>query len=77
MPLLGAISVKVECGEKQDTLQLLVVDGEGPNILGRNWITALKAFKVDFGQIDSLVGSNQLQVCLKNIPVCSIMKLVH
>ena len=27
-------------------------------------LTAFKAFKVDFGQIDNLVGSNQLQVLL-------------
>ena len=33
--------------------------------MGRNWITAFKAFKVDFGQIDNLVGSNQLQVLLE------------
>ena len=45
VPLLGATSVNVECGEKQDMLQVLVVKGEGPKILGRDWITAFKAFK--------------------------------
>ena len=30
VPLLGATSVNVECGEKQDVLQVLVVEGEGP-----------------------------------------------
>ena len=52
----------MEYGEKQDMLKVLVVEGEGPNILGRDWITA---FKVDFDQIDNLVGSNQLQVLLE------------
>ena len=33
--------------------------------MGRDWITVFKAFKVDFGQIDNLVGSNQLQVLLE------------
>ena len=36
-----------------------MVEGEGPNILGRDWITE---FKANFGQIDSLVGSSQLHV---------------
>ena len=65
VPLLGTTSVNVECGEKQDVLLVLVVEGEGSNILGRDLITAFKAFKVDFGQIDNLVGSNQLQVLLE------------
>ena len=52
-------------GEKQDVLQLLVVKGEERNILGRDWITAFKAFKVDLCQIVNLVGSNQLQVLLQ------------
>ena len=34
VPLLGATSVIMECGEKQDVLQVLVVEGDGPNILG-------------------------------------------
>ena len=45
VPLLGATSVNVECGEKQDMLQVLVVKGEEPKIWGRDWITAFKAFK--------------------------------
>ena len=40
MPLLVATSVNLECGEKQDVLQVLVVEGEGPTGLGRDWITA-------------------------------------
>ena len=65
VPLLGITSVNMECGEKQDVLQILVVVGEGPNILSRDSITAFKAFRVDFGQIDNLVASNQLQVLLE------------
>ena len=77
MPLLGATSVNVERGEKQAVLQVLVVEGEGPNILSRDWITALKAFKLDFGQIDNLVGSNQLQVLLEKHSSVFNNELVH
>ena len=62
VPLLGATSVNVECGEKQDVTSTC---GRGTKHFGRDWITAFKAFKVDFGLIDNLVGSNQLQVSLE------------
>ena len=42
-----------------------MVEGEGPNILGRDWISAFKTFQEDLGQIDNLVGSNQLLVLLE------------
>ena len=37
VPLPVSTTVNVECNEKQDVLQVLVVEGEGPNIQSRLW----------------------------------------
>ena len=46
-------------------LQVLVVEGEGPNLFDKDWISAVKVFLEDFGQIDYLVSSSQFQVLLE------------
>ena len=40
--VLGQLPVVVTHGEKQYELYVLVVDGEGPDLLGRDWMDVLK-----------------------------------
>ena len=42
IPVLGTVDVIVEYSGQTATLPLLVVKGEGPSLLGRNWLGALK-----------------------------------
>ena len=42
IPVLGTVDVVVKYGVQIATLPLLVVKGEGPNLLGRNWLGVLK-----------------------------------
>ena len=53
--LLGTAPVLVKHGEKQEELMVYVVDGEGPNIMGRDW---LNHFKVSLQGIYNLVGTH-------------------
>lgn len=39
---MGSISVKVKCNGSTHILSLLVVKGDGPALLGRDWIQQLK-----------------------------------
>ena len=36
---LGWTPALVKCGEKEETVPIHVVEGDGPNLLGRDWIT--------------------------------------
>lgn len=40
--MLGTVDVVVKYGDQTAILPLLVVKGEGPSLLGRNWLAALK-----------------------------------
>ena len=40
--VLGTISANVQFKTQQETLPLLVVDGDGPNLLGRDWLHKIK-----------------------------------
>ena len=42
IPVLGCVDVNVKCGNQVATLPLVVVKGEGPSLLGRNWLSQLK-----------------------------------
>ena len=39
---MGTADVRVKYGDQVLTLPLLVVEGEGPSLLGRNWLCELK-----------------------------------
>ena len=39
---LGRTRTVVRCGGKEETLEVHVVEGDGPNLLGRDWIATLK-----------------------------------
>ena len=54
----GEILVKVQSGRQSHTLPLLVVPGQGPSLLGRNWLLKLQ---LDWKNIFSLRSSNNLQ----------------
>ena len=40
--VLGTISANVQFKTQQETLPLLVVDGDGPSLLGRDWLHKIK-----------------------------------
>ena len=42
IPVVGTVDVVVTHGNQEATLPLLVVKGEGPSLLGRNWLGVLK-----------------------------------
>ena len=51
----GELSVKVQSGSQVHTLPLLVVPGQGPSLLGRNWLLKLQ---LDWKNIFSLRSSS-------------------
>ena len=72
--VLGQVPVKVRYGQTDYQLTVLVVEGEGPNLMGRNW---LRELKVTLEGIHSIAESSSLSDIL-NIPVFSLMSLaVH
>ncbi len=48
MPVVGEMTVEVRYGMQIQQLPLVVVAGEGPSLLGRNW---LRVVKLDWCQI--------------------------
>ena len=42
IPVLGTVDVRVKYGGQEVTLPLLIVKGEGPSLLGRNWLEEIK-----------------------------------
>jgi hypothetical protein len=48
MEVVGTLNVKVHYGEQKEKLKLVVVTGNGPNLLGRNW---LKYIRLDWNNI--------------------------
>ena len=42
IPVLGCVDVHVKHSNQEATLPLIVVKGEGPSLLGRNWLSQLK-----------------------------------
>ena len=59
--VLGSISVSVQHNEKQKQLSLLVVSGNGPSLLGRDWLTQLK---LNWTAIHQLCSADRLQAVL-------------
>lgn len=48
LPVVGEMDVQVKYGEQQCDLVLTVVSGEGPSLLGRNW---LQHFRLDWREV--------------------------
>ena len=51
IPVRGELRVHVRCGEQRAALALLVVAGDGPTLLGRNW---LKYIRLDWKEIHAV-----------------------
>ena len=63
IPVFGQVAVKVNYGQKECELYLHVVDGDGPNVMGRDWIkTVGVTFKL--GEIHSVEESKSLHEIL-------------
>ena len=65
MQVLGEMMATVKYGDQEKSLLLTVVEGDGPALIGRNW---LEHIKLDWKKIGSVVtdknSSNQLQLIL-------------
>ena len=62
---LGVISVQVEANKQKQQLELLVVPGSGPSLLGRDWLSNLR---LDWAQIHNMKQSDSLQAVLDHHP---------
>ena len=65
--VLGTAQVQVTHGKNSAELQLMVVDMDGPSLLGRNWLNKLT---LDWSVLHYL-HDGALGEVLKNIPECS------
>ena len=61
--VLGSITVKVTYKTQVKDLPLLVVAGEGPSLLGRNWLTELQ---LDWHELHQMTHTKDLQTILNN-----------
>jgi hypothetical protein len=61
--VLGQLPVVVTHGEKQCELHVLVVDGEGPDLLGRDWMAALNVI-FSVGDVHTVEQERSLQEIL-------------
>jgi len=59
--VVGCIQVRVDHNGQSKELQLLVVQGEGPSLLGRDWLWELR---LDWGAKHKLGAQDQLQAIL-------------
>ena len=69
IPILGTINVHVQYNAQEEGLSLLVVDGGGPNLIGREWLGKLK---LNLAIIHSLAPQTTLNEVLdRHFPVFS------
>ena len=61
--VLSSITVKVAYKTQVKDLPLLVVAGEGPSLLGRNWLAVLK---LDWHELHLITRDNELQIILNS-----------
>ena len=61
IPVVGGLTVKVQCREQVEQLPLVVVAGDGPSLLGRDWLAKLK---LDWSTIFSMHAQDELQTVL-------------
>ena len=59
--MVGELSVKVQCQGRVEQLSLVVVAGDGPSLLGRNWLAKLK---LDWSTILAVRAEKELQSVL-------------
>ena len=56
IPLVGNIHVHVKYGSQEAKLVLVVIQGDGPTLLGHNW---LKYIKLDWNKITAIHSTKQ------------------
>ena len=66
---LGWTIAQVKCGEKEVTLPIHVVEGDGPNLLGRDWITTFKGCVSSLCNVVSTSNADLDQVLSKHTAV--------
>ena len=59
--VMGQLQVNVECNDQRSKLPIQIVEGNGPMLLGRNW---LKSIKLNWGTIKKV--TNDLEQVLNN-----------
>ena len=57
---MGAIDVQAEYADRRVSLELLIVEGDGPTLMGRNWLSQFP--DVNWGQLHSVTDSGQSNV---------------
>ena len=57
LKVMGECEVVVTLGTQQDRLRLLVIDGDGPSLIGRDWLVRLN---IDVCQLKQVSSSNML-----------------
>ena len=62
LEILGEAEVMVNYGEEKQQLVVYVVTGNGPNLMGRDWLSSLR---VSIGEINSMKVSNKPEVSNK------------
>ena len=62
MSMLGCIDVKVQSQEQEAQLPLVVVKGNSPTLLGRNW---LRKFRLNWQEISSIQANQSLESLLE------------
>ena len=72
LEVLGSLSVLVEYGEQKSQLELLVIAGSGPSLLGRDWLLAIR---LDCSQLHDMTVPSVLHKVLQNTPLSSRMSL--
>ena len=59
LPVVGQAEVKVQYGEQELRLPLIVVGGKGPSLFGRDWLTRIQ---LDWKKIHTIQGSTLTSV---------------
>ncbi|RUS71351.1 hypothetical protein EGW08_020894 [Elysia chlorotica] len=67
VPILGECLVSVKCQAKQVDLPLIVVKGEGPPLLGRNWLQCLRLDWPSLFSLSDLSASAPPPICLEDV----------
>ena len=55
VPIVGELSIQVQYSDQTKQLKLIVVSGDGPNLLGRNWLTEIQ---LNWQQINKVTKSD-------------------
>ena len=60
---IGEANVEETLDDQREKLSLLIVDGDGPNLLGRDW---LRKLRVNWSQLNQIRHNEELQSILDN-----------